>query len=322
MEYSNLDAEQLKNLLRQRDVELEQARAVPPAVQTIQLQPNLPLPCSWNIKSKDLAESFDMFLMGWENYKVASSLDNLSIPSQIGVFWSALGVEAMKKCLLEWKFTDDDRREVRTIVEKIKSKLKEQRIPIIDRIRFGECKREIENGETIYEFVERVEKIAQYCNYGDKKDELLLQQVLQGMRDLNFQRELVTSDNLNWTIAKQKIMAKRNADDQLEALNANKNEVAIKKLEIKKDSKSKKKINCKYCGGYHNWDKNSCLAYGAKCNFCKKLNHYEKVCKQKLEKDDTQKTRQVKDKKSQAYSTDKKKSVKKMDCPRGSDSED
>ena len=37
---------------------------------------------------------------------------------------------------------------------------------------------------------------------------------------------------------------------------------------------------CKYCGGKHARDKSKCPAYGEICLKCKKMKHYERVCKQ------------------------------------------
>ncbi len=65
-----------------------------------------------------------------------------------------------------WRWAEIGEAVVNTIIAKIKSKLKEERLPIIDRIRFQECKRNVDENE--------------YCNYGEKRYELLLQQVLFG----------------------------------------------------------------------------------------------------------------------------------------------
>ena len=41
--------------------------------------------------------------------------------------------------------------------------------------------------------------------------------------------------------------------------------------------------NCYFCGRTHYRGK--CPAYGKKCNYCMRLNHFEAVCQQKLKSD-------------------------------------
>jgi hypothetical protein len=130
-------------------------------------------------------------------------LENSPDPVKKGVFWAAIGIEAMNKCDNEWKFTEQDKDTVDSIMEKIETKLTEERIPIIDRIRFQECKRDLENEESIADFTERAEKLVDYCHFGEKREHLLLLlQILVGMRDLEFQKELVSKKNLDWKLAK------------------------------------------------------------------------------------------------------------------------
>ncbi len=130
-------------------------------------------------------------------------MENSPDPVKKGVFWAAIGIEAMNKCDNEWKFTEQDKDTVDSIMEKIETKLTEERIPIIDRIRFQECKRDLENEESIADFTERAEKLVDYCHFGEKREHLLLLlQILVGMRDLEFQKELVSKKNLDWKLAK------------------------------------------------------------------------------------------------------------------------
>jgi hypothetical protein len=64
---------------------------------------------------------------------------------KIGIFWAAIGPEAMKKCE-EWKFDENDKA---TVIAKIDSKLEEERIPFIDGIDFQQCERNVEKYEPI-----------------------------------------------------------------------------------------------------------------------------------------------------------------------------
>lgn len=220
MAYAQMSEAELRKTLEQRDKELADAlKKNGEERQVIYMAPTIPLPAAWNLKANDITESFKDFKKSWINYLKASSASNASDQVKIGIFWAAIGIDAMKKCDDEWNFTEVDKVSVESIVAKIESKLTEERIPIIDRIRFQKCMRDVDNGETIAEFAERAEKLVDYCNFGEKRNELLLQQILFGMKDVGFQKDLVTMKKLDWKTAKQEILARKLRDSQLEALN-------------------------------------------------------------------------------------------------------
>jgi hypothetical protein len=227
---------------------------------------------------------------------------------KIRIFWAAIGPEAMKKCEEEWKFDENDKATVTAIISKIDSKLKEERIPIIDRIRFQECKRHVEEGESIFEFMERAEKLVDYCNYGEKKNELLLQQILCGMKDLEFQKELLAVKKLDWNLAKQSILARRNRDSQLDVLNPKPDPETVKKIQT--DTKYKKR--CQYCGTKHKKGKEHCPVYGKSCSYCNKPNHFEKVCHKKAE-DDSAESREESEEEDETDRKKKKQKKKKLE---------
>ncbi len=325
MAYAQLSENELRAELTKRDKELADARkksGIPGTSnnqpQMIFMAPSIPLPAHWNLKVKDITESFKDFKKSWSNYLQASSVSDQPDPVKVGVFWAAIGLEAMKKCDDEWNFTDQEKLTVDSIIGKIDSKLSEERIPIIDRIRFQECKRDLENGESIADFVERAEKLVDYCQFGEKRSELLLQQILVGMRDLDFQKDLVSMKKLDWKLAKQMILARKNRDSQLEALNPIKPDPESVKA-VKIDKKQKK---CKYCGLIHQFDKKKCPAFGKTCDYCKKSNHFKSVCKQKArdeQSDDSDE--EEKESPAKKKSTKKPGKVKKIEEYDSSDSE-
>ena len=50
--------------------------------------------------------------------------------------------------------------------------------------------------------------------------------------------------------------------------------------------KPREKRRCKFCGETHEFDKNSCPAYGKSCNNCGIRNHFSKVCQKKRDEND------------------------------------
>lgn len=316
MSYGLLNKDALIELLNQKDEELkkkeaELAQKVQPV---IQIQPSVPHPDPWNLKCHDMSESFEDFILSWEVYQTAAQLNSLPDITKVAIFWSALGSPGMLKCQKDWKFSEADKASVTIIIQKIRDKLKNQRLPLIDRIKFTECTRKSDENEPITDFLKRVENLAEYCNYGAQKDEMLLQQTLKGMQDPVFQKELLSIENLTWNLTKQKINAKKACDSQLEVLSTVKSEPK----DVKKISK-KSKLKCRFCDTEHNYGSKYCPAYGKFCNFCGIKNHTEKACRKKKanessdesesESNQSRKSRKPKNAENTKY-TDKKKSRK------------
>lgn len=317
-DYANLSADELKALLVQRDaaeqqrIQQEQQRNQQEqqrqqVQQIIRIQPSIPLPESWNTKASDLSTSFETFIMHWENYVIASSLDEIPDNQKVGIFWSALGPHGMQKCIKDWNFSAQDRATVQAVIAKIREKLQGQRIPMIDRVKFLECVRDEDNNETISEYVERAEKLVNFCNYGNAKDEMLLQQIVRGMKDKELQKELLCTQNLTWQIAKQKIQARKICDSQMELFYK---EVKQEPGTVKKIDHKLAKTKCSRCNFMHKKGLEFCSAQGKVCNYCKGKNHYETVCFKKA-KDEKSSDKQSKKKKDSEWKYKSRKSHQK-----------
>jgi hypothetical protein len=313
MAYATMKASELVELLKQRDQELAISQQNARQNQATIPQANIPLPEPWNLNAKDQSESFENFLMFWNNYKRTMSVEKQSQATQVGIFWSALGSEAMKRCLKDWKFTEAQTADVATIIETIKEKLTKQRVPIIDRLRFTKAKQDPD--EHLTTFVERIEKLADHCKYGDLKKDLSVQQVLSGMSDSDFREELLkeeaTTGKLTWEVLKEKVNRKKAREDQLIALTEDfkKNSIEETVKKISKPGKSKENP-CKYCGYVHKHDKKSCPAYGQVCRKCKGENHFAAVCLKNKAKDESEDSDSDEEEKKPKKKSNKSKSKK------------
>lgn len=295
-DYSNLSANELVDILKKRDDDLQKQQQRiqtltqnPPANTIIQIQPSIALPEPWNLKNQDISQSFEIFMENWNIYKVATAIQTLPEAQQTAIFWSALGSAAIHQCHTNWNFSQDERRNTESIITAIRAKLTSQRIPIVDRVNFGNCERNTDSDETIVEFVKRAETLADYCNFGANRDEMLLQQVIRGMKDLGLQKDLLSTANITWENAKQKIVAKKLCDTQLQVINPIKQEPQdVKKIKKKISSGKAIKRKCWYCNTVHELIKEKCPAYGKTCKYCKKPNHNEAACKKKKRDENTE----------------------------------
>jgi hypothetical protein len=145
MAYATMSAEDLrKATLAARDKELDDIRAKVAELSrnqnpapVVHMHLSIAQPEAWNLNAKDISESFEDFMISWINYVKAASISTAAEDVKLGIFWSTLGLKATKKCDKDWKFTDADKVNIDSVVAKIRAKLKDERIPIVDHIKFG-----------------------------------------------------------------------------------------------------------------------------------------------------------------------------------------
>ena len=139
-------------------------------------------------------------------------------------------------------------------------------------------------GESFQAFVADLRILANTCEYGILKDELIRDKIVCGVSSRHVRKQLLKERELTLDRAIDIGIANELSDRNNTELSSN--QVSDPKEEVhgvdkgglsKKDSKPGIK-NCRNCGGNHAAKQKSCPAFGKKCLHCGKLNHFEKVC--------------------------------------------
>ena len=166
------------------------------------------------------------------------------------------------------------------IQEKLGGHFKPTRPVIAERFHFH--KREQAMGETIAEYDVALRKLAVYCDFGDKLDEMLRDRFVCGLRHEPIQRRLLSeSSKLTYVKAIEISKAMEIADKSARSFSAEDAPAGIKKLG-NRPSKSliPRSQSCYRCGR-SNHRAADCKFKNAECHACRKTGHIATVCRSK-----------------------------------------
>ncbi|CAB4034315.1 Hypothetical predicted protein [Paramuricea clavata] len=156
----------------------------------------------------------------------------------------------------------------------------------IEIYNFRSCKQK--EGQSLDEFVTELRQLSKNCGFTDV-DKEILSQVIQHCSSSRFRRRALREPDKSLTeildIGRTLELTDKHAasmeNESISAVRYNKNQQTTQRdtplshKETTQDRDSKK--TCKNCGGAYPHS-GSCPAQGKTCNYCKKLNHFKRVC--------------------------------------------
>lgn len=199
--------------------------------------------------------------------------------------------------LLSLTLSATEKTQFTSVLAKFESYFIVKRNTIFERARFNS--RMQEETEPVDDFITSLYSLAEHCQYGALKDELIRDRIVVGVRERKLAEKLQLDDKL--TLEKAVLMAR-----QQEAVKQQQNElrgeppstsalnsVQKKKVSHSQDSSShsndqssssnnrqrKPRMvkNCNYCGESHL--QRMCPAWGKECTKCGKKNHFAAKCR-------------------------------------------
>ena len=245
-------------------------------------------PAPFNFRTPD---DWPRWRRRFEQFRVASGLVNDDSIKQVNTLLYCLGEEA-EGVLTSTNVTPEERRVYDTVLDKLDGFFKVRRNVIFERARFN--RRNQLEGETAEQYIMELYRLAESCNYGDLKDEMIRDRLVVGIRDAALSQQLQLDPELTLEKAKKKIRQREAVGEQQKELKGAA-EAAISLEEVRyrkqfkgkgpnshksgRDSKAKSTSikTCTRCGkGSHPRDK--CPAKEATCHRCKKKGHYSSQC--------------------------------------------
>ena len=253
----------------------------------------------------DLTSNWEFFKQQWQDYEVATSLDQKSQSIRLATFRSVVG----KECLQIFLNLNCGTEEL-TINSALKA-LEDYFLPkknvVYERYVFNSCFQAPE--ESIDCYVNRLRKLASSCQFGALTEEMIRDRLVIGIQDKSTKARLLREKDLSLDKAldmcksseitsKQRSIQndeKQNNEELNLVQDKRRRAKGNKKLNEKKPLSNQKKPpiktgqdktwKCKYCGQHKKHAKQTdCPAYGQQCRICKKMNHFAKVCQTKKEK--------------------------------------
>ena len=234
----------------------------------------------------------------FQQFRVASGLVEEDAVKQISTFLYCLGEEA-EAVLTSTNATEDDRKDYDLVLAKFDGFFQVRKNVIYERARFN--RRNQLSGETAEEYIMVLYNLAENCDYGAMKTEMIRDRLLVGIRDHALSEKMQMDPKLTLETAKKTIRQKEAVQQQQKTLKGVKEPTCLEAVHpganrqkrpgrrdhqrmssqrgASKEQKphSSQAKQCTRCGkGQHPRDK--CPAKDATCHKCQRKGHYSALC--------------------------------------------
>lgn len=152
-------------------------------------------PESLEVEKGDVAKNFENFVLNRKDYEIATAMDKWPPENEgykVKIFMSALRNKALIKYYNRFQLTEQD--SVKNIIEAIKKKLSSKKNVIYDRPMFNSCNQW--KNETFDEYLLKLNKLVEKCEFNSFKDDLLRDKVVIGIKNKELQNKLMTKADL------------------------------------------------------------------------------------------------------------------------------
>ncbi|KAK0148358.1 hypothetical protein N1851_011319 [Merluccius polli] len=256
------------------------AAAAPPAPPPAPpLAPQLAPPGKFDFTD---ANEWPRWMKRFERYRIASGLDRQSEEFQVNAFMYAAGDDA-EDILNVLPLTDAEKKSYKRVTEAFNAHCVSKRNIIFERACFN--RRSQEPGESVESFITAVHTLAEHCEFGVLREELIRDRIVVGIRDARLSESLQLDAAL--TLEKAITRVKQSAAVKKQQPVIRGTEQATGQVEViyKKTSRGQKEKNdtqssgCGRCGHSkkHLWK--DCPARDAECRKCHKKGHFAKTCR-------------------------------------------
>ena len=244
------------------------------------LNSNVPHPQHLNV-SGNLASQWKKWKQIWDSYEIVTGLNQKDTAYRVATFITCIGPDAIEIYNGLAFENEGDNQDIEKVIELFNKHCVGEQNVIYERYIFNN--RAQEQGETFDSFVSSLRTLAISCDYGNLRDDLIRDRIVNGCSDNGLRKHLLQEAKLTLKTAIDKGRAAESSHRQFKAMTAENNEVKALRRHAtpKPGARSAKRISCKYCGQSHARDKMQCPAYGKTCTHCGKKNHFEDMCRAK-----------------------------------------
>lgn len=253
---------------------------------------NFPVPAPMEFKG-DLSSNWTFFRSQWDNYVIATELDQKDDVVVVASLLSVLGKECFR-VYTHLDITNDERKNPKTICDKLEEHFKPTRNVIYERYVFNTTDQG--NDETVDQYVHRLRHLASTCEFNALHDDLIRDRLVLGVKDGGARARMLRESKLTLKHAIDTCRASEISRKQLQSLNPKDENVHMLKHQHRKyadqkqtrqnrttgktaQSKPVNMVKCKFCGKEHELDRKKCPANNAQCSYCKKLHHFANMCR-------------------------------------------
>ena len=258
----------------------------------------------YSLPRSSISDEWPKWRKRFEQFRSASKLSTEPEPQQVDTLLYCLGDES-DSVLSSTNCTAEERKSYSSVLAKFDGYFKVRRNVIFERARFN--RRSQKEGATAEQYITELYNLAEFCNYGDLKEEMLRDRLVVGIRDVSLSERLQTDSDL--TLEKTKTMVRQKAavKEQRRELQqqADGGDAAVHRLRQSFRSKrgegkprhhqgganvkrhpnlkggpqsQRAEWQCGRCGQDKHKAGDRCPAAGATCHKCGRKGHYSSVC--------------------------------------------
>lgn len=238
----------------------------------------VPFPSSLNVSSGDVRENFKIFRSNWESFCSATGMNKWTEDrntEKVNALLLMIGDEAKMKYNNFSLTTEEKQRPVDEVLDIIEARLGPELSVLLERTKFFSIQQKEE--ESYVDFCKRVEKAAERCQFNKLTPQIMIRdRVILGSFDKKLIKKFFEMDESKLDLPKvlQLGQGSEITASFMNEICSSDREKSVNKIKPKEQNHK----NCKYCGDRHSAKAGDCKALGATCNFCRRKNHFEKVC--------------------------------------------
>ncbi|XP_061906727.1 uncharacterized protein K02A2.6-like isoform X2 [Entelurus aequoreus] len=223
----------------------------------------------------------------FNRYRIASGLDKQSQEFQVNAFMYSAGEEA-EDVLKALQLTEEQKKSYNDVTAAFEKHCVSKRNVIYERACFN--RRCQQPGETVESFITAVHTLAEHCEFGTLRDELIRDRLVVGILDARLSERLQLDAELTLekaiTQIKQSAAVKkqqpglRGAEPSAGHVEAiTKNQMGRKVEYNKTPMERVQTTGCGKCGNTKKHPWKECPARDAECHKCHKRGHFAKICR-------------------------------------------
>ena len=118
----------------------------------------------------DLASNWSFFRSQFENYEIATGLNEKGNAVRVATLLSVMGKECFR-VFKHLEMADDDRKKIEPTLTALQAHFEPTRNVIYERFKFNTC--EQSQGETVAQYITKLRQLASTCEFGSLENDLI-----------------------------------------------------------------------------------------------------------------------------------------------------
>ena len=216
----------------------------------------------------------------FEQYRVASGLSTSTQLRQVTTLLYCLGDEA-NDILTTTGITEEQMKGYDTVVTKLDEFFAVRKNVIFDRAKFNT--RFQQPGESAEQFIAELYVLAEECEYGGLKDQMIRDRIVVGIRDAKLSQRMQMDSTLDLAKAKTTVRQAEAVQEQQSVLKPPAVVEFVKEVRgarglRQRSVPQKPSQRCMRCGRAGKHQRTDCPARNATCHYCHKEGHFASQC--------------------------------------------